>query len=464
MRGTIYRVCILLSILLLFSLLIWIFTLHGTAGIFQVEGIFRLCIIVLAALGIILVGLSFLQLRFERHNQSPVKHWLTIPIVILSAIGIIIPISGFTYLNSRQDLNGEIKTPGILLAEGQNTRGVPVVAIVAYTDKPSTSVLTWGTRNTKSYFYEETSAEQHIFILRNLEPATEYWYQFDNGAVYAFNTPDTHNTDIHFAAGADAHFGASNNHPDLTLKMFGQIANPANDYDYFFSLGDLVNIGFRDSQWLEALQSLSTVSSNIPVVFVPGNHDTLFTGLTRYNYYCNPIETSNQSSPQLWHRYDIGTVHFLCLDLEWSAETYSPVQAYWLEEELKTIPQNDWKIVMSHGYYYASGSVVNGWRWYDNPETINLLTLLFEKYNVDMVFSGHVHQLELLQKSGVTYIISGGLGGMADPLYTYKSPVSQWYAGGQYGFTDVTINGNEANIIFRDPDYKEIKSFILNKN
>lgn len=262
---------------------------------------------------------------------------------------------------------------------------------------------------------------------------------------------------LHFAVFSDAHFGSSNGRPDLSAKMLEAIANPANNYDCVFSAGDLVEFGFSDSQLQTAFNYLNPAFSAMPVGFIPGNHDTFFTGLEKYNYYCNA------SGSQLWQRYDIGDIHFLCLDIEWSAETFIAEQAAWLEEQLKSIPQNEWTIVIGHGHYYASGTVVNGWNWYDNPETIQAVTPLFEKYEVDMVFSGHVHQLEILEHSGVTYLVTGAFGGKLEPDYSYKSPASLWYAGGQYGFTDITINGDTAEIIFRDPDYNTLYSYALTK-
>jgi hypothetical protein len=279
MGKIIYRLFILFAVLLVFGLIIWIFTPHGTAGICQVEGVFRLGITAFAAVGIVLAGMAFWQFRLERNSQSSVKRWLTIPILILTVLGIAVPISGFTYLNSAQALNGEIKHPQLLLAEGHNTSGTPNLAVVAYTDKPTINTLNWGTQNTKSSICEEKPAVQHVFMLRDIEPATKYWYQINDGAIYNFKTPDTHNTGIHFAVGGDAHFGASDNRIDLTLKMLQQVANPSNGFNYFFSLGDLVNYGFEDNQWLKALQALSPIISMVPVEFVPGNHDTLFTGL-----------------------------------------------------------------------------------------------------------------------------------------------------------------------------------------
>ena len=58
-------------------------------------------------------------------------------------------------------------------------------------------------------------------------------------------------------------------------------------------------------------------------------------------------------------------------------------------ERNRALRAGDWKIVMSHGFYYGSGSVQDGWQWYDNPETIKAVTPLFEKYGVNLVFSGH---------------------------------------------------------------------------
>ncbi len=54
-----------------------------------------------------------------------------------------------------------------------------------------------------------------------------------------------------------------------------------------------------------------------------------------------------------------------------------------------------------------------------SPELKSRVTLyeqdnLFEKYGVDLVFNGHVHQMELLHHSGVTYVTCGSFGGVPD--------------------------------------------------
>jgi len=157
----------------------------------------------------------------------------------------------------------------------------------------------------------------------------------------------------------------------------------------------------------------------------------------------------------------LNNIHFLLLDLEWSAESYTASQQEWLEKQLASIPPEDWTIVMGHGYYYSSGTVGYGWHWWDNQETIQRLAPLFEKYDVDLVFSGHNHIIELLQKSNVTYVICGAFGGKPMPERIYVSPYSIWYRSGQYAFVDVTIDPKAATIIFRDPSYNAMKTFTV---
>jgi hypothetical protein len=282
--------------------------------------------------------------------------------------------------------------------------------------------------------------------------------------ISRLSLPDTDGYNLHFAAGGDTHFGAGTNSPDRTMAMLDQISDPANKYDLFFSLGDLVEYGFVESQWNEASQVFSAAASSVPIYFTPGNHDTLFGGLSRYADYCRPAAIQPQNGPVLWYRVDAGRAHFLVLDVEWSAETYTEAQADWLETQLVSIPAGDWKIIISHGFYYSSGITLLGWHWYDNPETISALAPLFEKYGVDIVFSAHNHYLEFLQHSGVSYVVSGGFGGKLDPTPTYLSPSSIWLRPDQLGFADVNINADKATLNFRDPDSNILKSFTITKH
>ena len=464
MKKNIFFWLAILAGVLMFVFLGWSFAQHGTIGLYRVNGLFKLLFIILAVFGVGLIGLALLEKRLQSRQPNRRTLLLSTALRAGTLAGIVIFVFAFFYIGMIPGPLRAGETPQLLMEDGSGINGVPNLAITFDTVNLTSNTVTWGPENSTFTLNEEKPLKQHIFALNNLQPDTVYWYQVNGGQKTYFTTPPASGKPLHFAVASDAHFGTTTSHTDLTIKMLQQIASPTNNYNLFFYLGDLVHHGFADTQWDEALQDMSSTTSIIPVKYVLGNHDTILGGLKRWEAYCAPAGMALQSGTRLYQRIDVGNVHFLVIDLEWSSESFNAEQSKWLEQQLASIPKDDWTIVMGHGFYYASGSVVAGWKWYDNPETINKLTPLFEKYNVDLVFSGHAHQAELLQKSGVTYVICGTFGGALDDNRTYTSPESIWYSNKDFAFVDVTINGSDGNLIFRDPDGKAIESIVVQKH
>jgi acid phosphatase type 7 len=260
---------------------------------------------------------------------------------------------------------------------------------------------------------------------------------------------------FHFAAAGDAHIGNKASRTDLTVKMINHMAEDR--YDAFFLLGDLVDLGFDYNLWVKSFKTMEPLNKVMPICYVPGNHDTMFGGDEFFDHYSKPDKSND-----MWRRIDIGNIHFLILDIEWVSQTYTQKQETWLKKQLEEIPGKDWCIVMSHTFYYCSGRYKDGWDWYDNDRLIKKISPLFEKYGVDLVLSGHMHQMEILQKNGVTYVVMGSFGGNLDSGRNYISPASIWYKSMQYGFADVFINGANAELKVRDTDNNIIYSIKLN--
>jgi len=460
MRNKLSAILVGLACLCICIFLFWLFNLHGTRGLLQVERIFWVVVSLLILL--VLTPSLFCLIGWLKRNKRKIQTGFNITAIVISSIAVVVVAAGYFYISGFPSPPVP-ETPRLVLVAGSGTGGIPDVAVIATSPQSSQYTLDWYKAGESVYTSVESGKSlAHTFILGNLDPVSEYRYRLNTGVEYHFRTPDA-SSPLHFAVGNDAHFGAGDNRPDLTARMLALIADPANGYDYFFSLGDLVEFGFRVEQWQEAFAALSPISASIPACYIAGNHDTLFTGVDRFLDYCYPAGVETKTGSPLWYRFDVGNIHFLVLDLEWSVESFSARQAEWLENELKSIPPDDWTIVLSHGYFYASGSIFNGWKWYDNPEAIERTTPLFERYDVDIVFSGHLHQMELLEKAGVTYVITGSLGGVPDPDRTYISPASLWYASGQYGFVDVTIKTEQATVVFRDSAGLELKNFVINR-
>ncbi|MCL2281669.1 MAG: metallophosphoesterase [Dehalococcoidia bacterium] len=444
------------------AFVVWAFSLHGTSGLFHVNGIFHTIFILLfISIGILLaLGISYIC--FSSRLKPLTYRLFTIVTITFALPNLIAP--PLTYAYTSGYFSGSIgdTPPQLIMTAASGVYGLPNLALTFNSAQPTCNTIVWGTTENSISITEEKSSRQHVFILHDLQPSTSYTYRINNGSSSSFTTPSADGV-LHFAVCSDAHFGAGNNHSDLTAAMLQSIANPANHYNLLFSLGDLVDYGFSASQWHEAFSAFSATTSSIPALFALGNHDSVFTGINLYKEYAHPADIGVANHSQLWHRIDIGKIHFLVLDIEWSAESYTPVQAAWLEAQLKDIPVDDWKIVMGHGFYYSSGSTKTGWDWFDNPETINSLTPLFEKYGVDIVFSGHNHQMELLQHNGVTYVICGAFGGRPNQIRDYTSPASLWYQHEQYGFVDVSLSGNQCSITFRDNEYQALKTLTIEK-
>jgi UDP-2,3-diacylglucosamine pyrophosphatase LpxH len=438
------------------AFLVWLFRLHGTRGLLHVEIIGWLAVVFVAALGILPLAFWFIHYLGGKKSRL-----LTAAVIVLSVVSIVVPVFGYAYTSGFPSPTPISTEPRLILA-GTGSNSLPDAAITFMSSKPTRASLAWGRDKFTNTIEETEAVTNHIFILSDLAPGSRYMYRADGGTTYYFTTPGTRQP-LHFAVGSDAHFGAGDNRPDITAQMLGRIAAPGNKYDYFFFLGDLVEFGFRPEEWQPALAALPAASGTVPTAFAPGNHDCLFTGLNRYLAYCSPEGLAGNSGARLWRRIDIGDIHFLVLDLEWSAEAFTPQQQAWLETELKSIPPEDWTVVMNHGYYYASGSSSRGWQWWDNRETINLITPLFEKYDVDLVFSGHAHQMELLEQNGVAYVIAGAFGGIPDPEREYVSPSSLWYASGEYGYVDVSIDADQVQIVFRDQYNQILHSAVITK-
>lgn len=452
-----------LAAVLMFGFLGWAFSQHGTIGLFRVNGSFRVLFILLGIFGVVLLGLALFEMRLVRRLNVKSTHFLSNTVRVMTVIGLIIPVFTFVFTEAIPGTLTADETLQLLMADGTGLNGVPNLAVCFDTRQLTSNTFNWSSESAGSTLNEEKPLKHHVFKLNDLQPDTKYWYQINSGQKYYFSTPSLTES-LRFAVFSDAHFGRQASRTDLSVKMLQHIAKPENGFKLLFSLGDLVDFGFKDKQWQSAFQYLTPTTSVIPTKFALGNHETLLGGLKRYDAYCYPDGMALQNGTKLYQRIDVGKVHFVIIDLEWSAESYTTEQADWLGKQLASIPEDDWTIVMGHGFYYASGSVSEGWRWYDNPETIEKLTPLFEKYGVDLVFSGHAHQLELLQKNDVTYVVCGTFGGSLEHNPEYVSPASVWYSDDSYAFTEVTVNDSTTKIIFRDPDYKELKSFTVTKH
>lgn len=464
MKKTIYTWPAILSALLVSAFFIWALLQRDTAGMLHVNYVVRIVFIVIAIIATAAVPTAWVASTFKSRGRARLGQALAVFALILSLPGLLGAPAAFAVMNSLIPYNIGDTPPQLFLANSTGLYGLPDLALTFNTAKLTQNTVTWGKviDTAGTAIAEPTAGRTHAFLLTNLEPDTDYYYRLEGSEACIFRTADPAGT-LRFAVGCDAHYGVSQ-YAEARTMLLSQIANPENAFSYFFLVGDTTHWGFSKSQWREAFNELSKVSAAIPIYLAPGNHDTMFAGFDNYLRYAYPGSPTPDNNKASWGRLDVGHAHFLIIDLGWSAEAFTDEQAAWLENELQSIPDSDWKIVLGHVFTYASGQLDEGSYRYDNPETIVRLVPLFEKYGVDLVFSGHNHQMEVLEKSGVSYILSSPFGGTPESPRTYLSPYSLWHESGRHGFVEVSIADGKAEMVFRAPDGSEIYRYSLAKS
>lgn len=159
----------------------------------------------------------------------------------------------------------------------------------------------------------------------------------------------------------------------------------------------------------------------------PGNHDIWDERSAR---------VFREKFGYLYRSVTIGSNHFILLNstLPGKNGSLSGEQRLWLEKELEKSAGRGRNIFvfLHHPMYPVDGYVGKCMDRY--PEERDSLHELFRRYGVRYVFSGHEHLYNLMEKDGVSYVISGG-GGAS--LYAEEEK------GGFHHFLLFTVRGKE---------------------
>lgn len=238
---------------------------------------------------------------------------------------------------------------------------------------------------------------------------------------------------LHLAFSSDPHWGSSKSNNEARTKILKQI--DSKDYDAFFILGDLTEMGMLAGDYKLAVADLRDYLKNTTFRPIPGNHDAILNGIKIFN------SIFMKKGEKHYYRMDKDSVHLLFINMLWDTTEFTKKQQKWLEKQLKSIPQEDTVIVLSHCYTLSSGYYDENAKknWGDLPDVMKKLSPILEKYNVDLSMSGHEHFYEYLEKDDVPYLVLGTMGGALDENLIYHSPYSKWLDNEHFGYVDMKI-------------------------
>ncbi len=246
----------------------------------------------------------------------------------------------------------------------------------------------------------------------------------------------------HYAVASDPHWGSARSNVEARNSILAQIDEL--NYDGFFILGDVSEVGLLAGNYKEAIEDLSDNLKHTKIRVLAGNHDALVNGLPLFR------SAFMDKKDKWYYRMDNGTVHFIFMNMLWDTAEFTKKEEKWLIDQLESIPQEDTVIVISHCYILGSGywDEMAQRNWGDIPDVVDRLCPILEKYNVDLSMSGHNHFFEHLTKDSVDYAILGAMGGKLDEDLIYSSPYSKWINNTDFGWLDLKIYNSYMDLTF----------------
>lgn len=346
------------------------------------------------------------------------------------------------------------------------------INLVWETDRPADFVIEYGKQvppdqkielNTLTLKKEGPgSAEDNIYevTLSNLEPHTPYFYNIKAKArdgsvmesgVLTFATAVKSYEPFSFAVIGDTEARPHVN--DRVCKLVWD-ERP----NLLMIVGDLTDGGKEEHkfEWnFEFFQGVTQLASRIPVFPVAGNGEG---DLHWYNRYHKLPES------EAYYSFTYGNAEFFMLNSNQPKE-FAPggAQYQWLEEKLKNSTAT-WKFVAHHHATYSADEddYGNAWKGKTNlgDAAIRQIVPLYEKYEVDMVFFGHLHTYQRTlpikdnlvdQKNGVIYVQGGGGGGNLEDF----APSRAWFSAKTYRghhYFIISVHNNTLNLKMYDTE------------
>lgn len=288
-------------------------------------------------------------------------------------------------------------------------------APIVYYGTQNGSYVDSQTGNTTQYtFYNYTSGFIHIVTLSDLEYNTKYYYKLGDVTVreFFFFTPPAPGLNVPYIFGLIGDLGQTYDSattlahylesPGQTLLNVGDLSY-ADDYPLDYQV--------RWDTWSRFVERSAAYQ---PWIWTAGNHEleflpevgeiTLFKSFT--HRFPTPYTASNSTDP-VYYSIKRGPAHIIVLSSYSAYGKYDPQQVFLLNE-LASVNRTltPWLIVLIHAPWYNSNTY-----HYLEGETVRVeFEGFLNEYQVDVVFSGHVHAYERTYPvSNILYNITNGL-------------------------------------------------------
>jgi len=291
-----------------------------------------------------------------------------------------------------------------------------------------------------NYEADDLTTYLHSARLRGLKSKGKYYYQLSDDSnsqseMFSFIAPSLEQEPIRILAWGD--MGTSDFQHCTGGSRFDNdyIASLENPPNFILHVGDIAYDRGNETVWNVFFNEIQPYANHIPYMTCVGNEDHAYNFSGYRNRFVMPSQAEGETVP-MFYSFDYSFVHVVSISTEAGAEPYQPgTQQYkWLVNDLKKAhanPNTPWIIVIGHRPMYCSSN-----DYYDcgmwGPSVREIFEPIFQKYNVDLYLSGHVHSYErtthvyngTVQDSGTTHVMIG-MGG-AGLTHKWTDPKPEW--------------------------------------
>jgi acid phosphatase type 7 len=282
----------------------------------------------------------------------------------------------------------------------------------------------------------DRSVNRFTAKLRDLKSGTNYEYLILPQKNYTENqTFSTPAADDKFTF---IWFGDSHHSPKFG-ELIRAVEKRHPETAFYSIAGDIVSDGLFSNQWDDIFEFSREVINHKPLMVVPGNHDNR-SGLGALMFrelFSYPMNGPDGVEKEQTYSFTYKNALFLMIDATSSIDA----QTGWIEKQLAG-SDAAWKFAVFHFPPYSSDG--------GYPEIRKKWCTIFDKYHVDMVMSGHVHNYLRTKPmnnekpvsspaAGTIYLISIGI---PDNDPQARLPFAESQVSGEMLYQKVLINGN----------------------
>ena len=243
----------------------------------------------------------------------------------------------------------------------------------------------------------------HKAVMTRLAPGTSYYYRVGGGDHWSdtlgpFKTFDPEASETKFAVIADMGYGQNS---DNTVTRITELVD-AGEVDVVIHSGD---IGYADGyevHWDTFFNKIQPIASRVPYHVTPGNHEFWFNFAAYKERFFMPGDDRDNDGEgnrkNMYYSWEYGNIHFLAMNSESAVDTpeFKRTMLDWFDADLARVDRTVTPFVIAHFHrpLYCS----NDGQCTKTADEPNVLVRqaedLFNEHQVDVVFSGHVHEYE----------------------------------------------------------------------